>query len=210
MNRTKQSEAKTKTFSSGGGSGDRDDGDGDGDSRVGWLENQNLFQGHVSFYSIYFIHIYLSSRYICRHFLSQLERSGVQFAIDEMLKTIPYTRCAQSVCPCKYACNCKRWDAHTTTTATAQDSNSYSIETTITEKLRPGKCVCVVRFFSFLKHFCFRCRLEIEQKPKIISFFVFVHLTTGPSISNVAIFEHQKFSTSRATSREHLFFIYCC
>lgn len=62
-------------------------------------------------------------------------------------------------------------------------------------------CVLFV-FFSFLKHFCFRCRLEIEQKPKIISFFVFVHLTTGPSISNVAIFEHQKFSTSRA----HLFF----
>lgn len=60
---------------------------------VGWLENQNLFQGHVSFYSIYFIHICLSSRYICRHFLSQLERSGTYNLQSMMLKTAVHSVC---------------------------------------------------------------------------------------------------------------------
>lgn len=67
-----------------------------------------------------------------------------------MLKTI---HCAHSVC--RPISRCARVNMHVIVNGEmrTQDSESYSIETTIAEKLRPGKCVCVVIFFFLFEAF---------------------------------------------------------
>lgn len=62
-------------------------------------------------------------------------------------------------------------------------------------------CVLFV-FFSFLKHFCFRCRLEIEQKPKIIS-FLFLFTWPPDQVYQTWLF----LSTKNSQRRAHIFFL---